>query len=155
MSNLPDIISQVLSAGYSMADNETRNSIPVFVRDYMNSTVAASSMRVDVVERSDLDQIIVYVDLPGVDPDTIEVDFFNNKVSIKGKREKKYEDNDTAYMSEIKYGNFDRSVMIPISVTSQQSVSVRANHGVLEITIDKQVEERNRFSVRVEQNTPE
>lgn len=152
MSNFPEILSQILSnSRYSFTDNDTINSLPEFLREYINNTI--SSIHVDIIDKHDIGKIIIYVDLPGVDPDNIDIDFYNNKLNIKGKRETKYTNADTLYMNNIKYGNFERSVMLPISVTNQESVSVRFNLGVLEITIDKETEERNRFSVRVQSNT--
>ena len=50
---------------------------------------------------------------------------------------------------EIIYGKFERQIIIPISVTNRESVKISSKNGVLIIVIDKEREERNRFSIRV------
>jgi len=102
----------------------------------------------DIVD--DGENFIIYIDIPGINPNNIDVDFYNNKIEIAGERVKPYND---FLKKEIIYGSFKRRLTIPISVTSRDSVSVSALNGVLKITINKTNEERNRFSVRVSENT--
>jgi len=97
----------------------------------------------------DGENFIIYIDIPGINPDNIGVDFYNNKVEVSGDRIKPYED---FIKKEIIYGSFKRLITIPISVTNRDSVSVSASNGVLKIIINKLNEERNRFSVRINDN---
>ena len=149
--SLPSLLSQ----GISMIDGQVPpNNLTGILTEYLqNRGVNMNeiwSPAIDLVE--DEETIYVYINVPGVKSDSIHVDFFNNKVIVKGERVKLYEDNCTIRKSEIIYGNFERTVILPISVTSSASVTVNANDGVLEIKINKTNEELNRFSVRVTSN---
>jgi HSP20 family molecular chaperone IbpA len=91
--------------------------------------------------------IYVYVDLPGVVPENIAVNFFNNIITITGSRDKPYE---THLLSSIySFGNFKSTIKLPFSVTNRESVTIRSENGVLIIKINKDVEDRNRFTVNV------
>jgi HSP20 family molecular chaperone IbpA len=105
---------------------------------------------VDIVENSDT--ITVYINIPGVKNDSIDVDFFNNKVIVTGERKKPFSDRTTLVKNEIIYGKFERQIIIPISVTNRDNVKIISKNGVLIITIDKLSEEKNRFSLKVSPN---
>lgn len=100
---------------------------------------------VDIVDTKN--NLYVYMELPGVVEDSISIDFFNNRVDISGEKVKKY----TAVpsKSEITYGKFNRKIILPLSVTNKQNVSVQYNNGVLKLTVDKRQEEHNRFRIGV------
>ncbi len=98
---------------------------------------------VDIVETETT--VIVYVEVGK--SDGIEISVFNNKFTIKGKKSKPYRT--TAVKSEIYYGEFERTVILPISVTSEENVSLKVEHGVLAAVIDKEKELQNSFTVRV------
>lgn len=93
------------------------------------------------------DNIMVYIDIQGVNPRDVKIDFHNNKLEISGER-KKPEFN--CIRNEISYGLLNRKVDIPISVTSKESVKISAENGVLCINIDKKREEQNKFSMSVD-----
>ena len=99
---------------------------------------------VDII--NDETNIIVYVDIPGIATEDLQIDFLNNKVEISGERIKPY---NTHISKEIIYGSFNRKIILPISVTNSNSVNVTAKDGVLKIVINKEIEERNRFSVSI------
>lgn len=106
---------------------------------------------VDVVENAN--NVSVYINIPGVKNDTIDVDFFNNRIIVTGERKRPYAERMSVVKNEIIYGRFERQIIIPISVTNQENVKITSRGGVLVITIDKTGEERNRFSLRVPVNT--
>lgn len=143
----------MISHGISMMDGNQSNNITGVLSEFlqsqginMNDEVWTPS--VDIIESTST--ITVYVNIPGVKPDSIDIDFFNNRVDIKGDRYRPFNyDNITIRKNEIIYGNFERKISLPISVTSRESVTINAEDGVLIITIDKAREERNRFSVRI------
>lgn len=90
--------------------------------------------------------IIIYIDIPGINPSNLKIDFFNNKIEVAGERVRPYTD---FIRKEIIYGDFNRKITIPISVTNKDSVSVSANNGVLKININKTIEEKNKFSIKI------
>lgn len=100
---------------------------------------------IDVVDTPN--NLYIYMDIPGVSESSIDVDFFNNKLTISGEKIKKY----TAppIRNEILYGKFTKSITMPISVTSSANVIVNYTNGVLTLIIDKEAESQNRFRVGV------
>ena len=103
----------------------------------------------DIVETDD--NVFIYMEVPGVIDSSINVDFFNNKITIGGEKIKNYADSE-AYKTEIIYGTFTRNLTIPISVTNKQNVCVTCNNGVLTIAIDKKSEEEHKFRVNISPN---
>jgi HSP20 family protein len=91
--------------------------------------------------------IYVYAELPGVSKNDVEVDFFNNKLTISFEKNRAY---NVPQTSEIKYGKFVRTLTLPICITRRETVTVSYKDGILRIKIDKLVEEENKFSVKVE-----
>jgi|UniRef100_A0A6C0IZA8 HSP20 family molecular chaperone IbpA len=107
------------------------------------------SVPFDIVEENNY--IKVYGYLPGVDCSSLTVDFYNNVLEIKGKRIKPYSNDSVKFREEIIYGDFHKKIDLPICITSHDSViSSKTENGVLELVIDKNKEERNRFRVQVE-----
>jgi HSP20 family protein len=100
-------------------------------------------MPVDVVEEEKT--IFVYAELPGVITSDIDIDFFNNKLTISVEKKRPYE---TSNINEIKYGHFERVITLPICVTKKETVSSSYINGVLRININKLIEEENKFSIK-------
>ena len=107
----------------------------------------------DIVEENNYIKIYGY--LPGVDLSSLTVDFYNNVLEIKGKRIKPYSNDCVKFREEIIYGDFHKKIDLPICITSHDSVkSSKTENVVLEIVIDKNNEERNRFRIQVESTNP-
>jgi HSP20 family protein len=103
------------------------------------------TMPVDVVNEERF--IYIYVEVPGVNKDDIQLDFYNNKITVGIDKNRPYSAPD---MSEIKYGHSERTITLPICVTKKETVSVTYKNGILRIKINKFIEEENKFSVRVD-----
>ncbi len=86
----------------------------------------------DVVE--DSDRYRVLLDIPGVDPGTIDVHVENGTLVISGQREAS--DNEHYRRQERPGGAFERRFGLPESVDSE-AISAKSRHGVLEVTIPK------------------
>lgn len=104
------------------------------------------SPHIDLIEHETY--IYIYMDIPGVEKSDIDIEILNNKISITCIRNKPYDI--SAKRSEIYYGNFQRKITLPISVTNKNSISTSFKNGVLKITVDKAIEERNKFKVEIE-----
>lgn len=82
------------------------------------------------------DALVIQAELPGVDPDeslTIEVE--GNVLLIKGKKATVSEIHEpNQYVSERRFGSFQRSVMLPDGVDPSSVTAVYAN-GVLTVTV--------------------
>ena len=125
--------------------------------DFMNMIVPSignvlrgndnSTLKIPVDISNDEKSIQIYAELPGVRKESINIDFYNNKVTITAEKGKQCQSPDT---TEIKYGRYERVITLPICITSERTVSRSYVNGILKITINKLIEEENKFSVGVE-----
>lgn len=139
-------LSQIVAHGLSLMEgNESNNFSDVF-SDLLHSQSYIPS--VDIIDKRT--EINIYLNVPGVKPETIDVNFYNNIINVKAQRVRPYINTECSiFKNEIIYGIFERNIGIPISVTNRDSVRISLSDGVLFICIDKSIEERNRFSVRL------
>lgn len=120
-----------------------------FIRRYgapqpLRPIVNTTDIPVDVIETND--QIIVYAEIPGVEKNKLDVDFYNNKMTILIEKNRPYFE---PQIAERKFGNIERSITLPICITKRETVKVSLKNGILCVKIDKFVEESNRFRVGV------
>jgi HSP20 family protein len=109
-------------------------------RDTDDSSVVTSQWvpRVDVKEEND--RFVLYADLPGIDPDDIEVSMDKGILTIKGERSIETSENTDRFSRiERRYGSFHRRFALPDSA-DPEGIQARGRHGVLEITIPKRPE---------------
>ncbi len=91
--------------------------------------------RLDTFDR-DTD-LVVRVEVPGVDPDTIEVTVENSVLTISGARRFDESAEEGGYhRREIFAGEFSRSLALPKGLDAD-GISARANHGLLEIVVPR------------------
>jgi HSP20 family protein len=94
--------------------------------------------RVDVKEEQD--RFVLYADLPGIDPDKIDVSMDKGILTIKGERSSEAsEQTDRFSRIERRYGNFYRRFALPDSA-DPEGIQAHGRNGVLEITIPKKPE---------------
>lgn len=102
-----------------------------------DSSIATSDWvpAVDIKETEN--RFVIVADIPGVDPDDIEVQMDHGVLTIKGQREtEKTEEKDDFKRIERHFGSFYRRFSLP-DTADPESVEARSNHGVLEISIAK------------------
>lgn len=87
----------------------------------------------------------IYVDMPGIEPKNVKVHFSTNKMSAIGSREKPGNVVDPGL---VKYGEIKMDISLPFSVTNKESVQIQVSNGVLHVTIDREKEEVNNFTVK-------
>ena len=139
-----------------MLFNQENNVLPTPFREFFQSQGMIDSRlypSVDIIENND--EIIVYIDIPGIRESSIDIDFFNNRIDIKGTRICPYDNEARVFLNDIKYGVLERSVTIPFSVTKRESISIKCDQGVLIIRVDKEMESQNRFNIRLNSNENE
>jgi len=94
---------------------------------------------VDIHERPD--RFELYVDLPGVDPDDVEITLEDGVLSISGERmgtrAEKEKDGIIRMRTERGHGRFYRRFVLPDTVDAD-GVKAKGRNGVLEISIPKQ-----------------
>jgi HSP20 family protein len=93
---------------------------------------------VDIVETDDHYELTA--ELPGLDPEQIDVKLADGRLTIKGeKREEKEEKKEGYYLSERRFGSFQRSFAVPDGIDPDK-VSADFANGLLKITLPKSPE---------------
>lgn len=104
-------------------------------------------LNLDVAETED--EIIVSIDLPGVDPKDIDISLTGDVLTIKGEKKEEAEEKKRNYhRMERRYGSFSRSVALP-PAADPEKVSASYKDGVLKITLGKK-EEAKAKSIKIE-----
>jgi HSP20 family protein len=92
----------------------------------------------DLVEKDRSFEITA--ELPGLEEQNVEVRVANNTLTIRGeKREEKEEKDKQVYLSERRYGAFQRSFRIPVGVDLER-IEANFAKGVLTVTLPKSAE---------------
>lgn len=94
--------------------------------------------RVDIKEEAG--RFVLYADIPGVDPEEIEVQMDKGMLTIKGERREETSVNtDDFSRIERRHGSFHRRFALPDSA-DPEGIAASGQNGVLEITIPKRPE---------------
>jgi HSP20 family protein len=102
---------------------------------------------VDVVEKDKAYEITA--ELPGIEEKNIDVKFSDGVLSIKGEKvEEKEEKENDRYLSERRYGSFQRAFRLPDGVDAEK-IAATFKDGVLSVTLPKTPE-----AVRSEKKIP-
>ncbi len=77
----------------------------------------------------------VKADLPGIDPQDVEVMVEGNRLTLRGQRKAEHEGTQKGYVHrEVQYGSFIRSFTIPEGVKAED-IQAKYHNGVLELSI--------------------
>ena len=94
--------------------------------------------RVDIKEEAD--RFLLYADIPGVDPQAIEVQMDKGLLTIKGeRREEKVHETERYSRIERRHGVFHRRFALPDSA-DPDGITASGHNGVLTISIPKRPE---------------
>ncbi len=94
--------------------------------------------KIDV--RSKGDDIVVRAELPGIDPDGVDIEVTDGVLTIKGERKAEEEREGEGWLiRESSYGSFERSMVLPEGVDPG---AIRADYkdGILEVHVPKALE---------------
>ncbi|MCF6157706.1 MAG: Hsp20/alpha crystallin family protein [wastewater metagenome] len=90
---------------------------------------------IDLAETAD--RVMVKAEIPGVNPNDINISIRNNTLLLTGeKKEEREEKGRNFYRMERRYGNFSRSIDLPSSVDPDR-ITAECKNGVLEIMMEK------------------
>jgi len=82
-------------------------------------------------------QFLIHIDLPGVDPATVEITSEQGVLTVRGKRQLQRQENPEGYRRvERLSGEFQRRFTLP-ETADVQNIRARATNGVLEVAIPK------------------
>jgi HSP20 family protein len=104
----------------------------------------------DVVERHDA--YLIALEIPGVDPSSIDVSFEQNVLTVRGSKPMGFEIGKNTelrvYSAERLVGDFERSVRLPEFVDGE-NISAEFKHGVLFLTVPKvQAAQARRIAIK-------
>jgi len=84
------------------------------------------------------DQVVVRAELPGIDPKELDVSVTGDLLTVSGEKKSQTEQKrENFYLSERRFGSFQRSVRLPSHV-DREAVSANYANGVLTIKLKKQ-----------------
>ena len=109
-----------------------------------SSATADWAPPVDINEAAD--RFELYVDLPGVDPKSVEITLDNDVLTLSGERSIAKHANEEQLVRqriERSHGRFHRRFILPETVDTER-VSAKGREGVLELTIAKQAKAQPR-----------
>lgn len=88
--------------------------------------------------------ILVKAEVPGVDPEEIDISITDDSVFIKGEKKEESETREENYYHfERKYGSFSREISLPANVKKDEA-SAETRDGVLTVKLPKQEKEKAR-----------
>jgi HSP20 family protein len=123
LSQLQREINRLFDGG----NGDLENNDTAFARDWAPA--------VDI--REEQDRYVVYADVPGVDPDDIEITMENNVLTISGERASEQEaERDGFRRVERVRGRFMRRFTLPQSADAEK-IAAKSHHGTLEVVIPK------------------
>lgn len=107
--------------------------------DTDNSNVVTSHWRPAVDIREETDRYLIEADVPGIDPEDIEITMENGVLTLKGERKfEKEASGDNGYRRvERAYGQFYRRFSLPDSADPDK-IEAHGRNGVLQIVLPKQ-----------------
>lgn len=107
----------------------------------------AGGLALDMYETED--DVVVETDLPGVDPEDVDISITGTTLSMKAETEGKEEvERDHYIYRERRFGSFTRSVSLPVPVESDEA-EAEYNGGVLKLRLPK-VEEAKPKAIEVQ-----
>jgi HSP20 family protein len=110
-------------------------------------TAANFIPQVEMFEREN--QLVVRVDLPGMDRGDIRVEATDDGLLIEGERRSENEENrGGVYRSELTYGTFRRFIRLPEGVDAENAQAMFRN-GVLEVTLQMPQQQSRRRQIEV------
>ena len=79
----------------------------------------------------------ITAELPGIEPDDVEVSFENGMLRIAGEKKEEREENEGGYrVSERRYGAFERILDLPAAAEGED-IKAKVKNGVLTVTVPK------------------
>jgi HSP20 family protein len=101
-------------------------------RAFGPSTAGVPAMRMDGIRRQD--DVLLRFDLPGIDPESIEVTVDRGVLSVSAKRVEEYAEGEKAFIRERRMGSFSRRVYLSDTVDADKIDASYAD-GVLSVRV--------------------
>ena len=97
---------------------------------------------IDLTETKD--NLIVTVEVPGINPEDLDISMTENVLTIKGEmKEETAEEGENFHQAERRYGSFFRTLELPCRITTEE-VQAEYRKGILTIVMPKCKQDRSR-----------
>jgi len=84
----------------------------------------------------DGDDLVVSIEVPGVEPDDLDIEVTAHGVTVRGETRQSSQDRGEVYHSERRYGRFQRSVTLPVAVDPEKATA-SFHQGLLEVRMPR------------------
>ncbi len=112
-----------------------------------SASAVAWMPKIDVKTKGD--DIVVRAELPGIDPDGVDIEVTDGVLTIKGERKAEEEREDEGWLiRESSYGVFERSMVLPEGVNAED-IKADYNDGILEVQVPKALEAAKPKSTKI------
>jgi HSP20 family protein len=127
-----------------LASEHQRRPFDNFFEDNFPKDASSQSMAplIDVYQENN--EIIIKSQLPGINPEQVEISVDESYITISGEnREEKEEKNKNFYHKEISYGNFRRTLPLPVKIIPNKAKANYSN-GILTIRAPKNINNKSK-----------
>jgi HSP20 family protein len=92
--------------------------------------------------------VVLRAELPGVDPDKVEISVLGDRLVLRGEKESQRKEEDRNFVfQEVSYGRFERSFVLPEGVKAED-IKANFQNGVLEVSFPaKELSEAKRIPI--------
>lgn len=101
----------------------------------------------DVIEGED--ELLLFIDLPGVRKEDIKLLFVEGELRVEGNRVAEQEDKIKLKQRERGHGDFSRTFILPTEV-EEKNIKAKLTNGVLKISISKSGIKRSKTTISIE-----
>lgn len=107
-------------------------------------------LAMDVYEEGD--EVIAKMNLPGIDPDDVDINLDKDRLTISGEYSEEKEDSSKQYsFRQRRYGSFSRSVRLPKPV-DEEKTEANYKDGVLTVTMPKTDKEKTARQIKIDRS---
>jgi len=136
---------------FGTLQNEVDRVFQDFSRGF--SLLTSSAGLADFIPRVDVDEkddsIEVTAELPGLQPDDVEISLEDNLLTIRGEKEDEHEEgNGNVRMRERVYGTFLRTIELPRGI-DPSTIEATMSNGVLKLRIPKAKQDDSKKKIEV------
>lgn len=133
----PDFSEQLIEPFTQLRNEVDRlfESFPFRLPGIRLARLAVATPAIELIETQKSYKITA--ELPGMEPNNVEVSFEKGVLRIAGEKKEQREKNERGYrLSERSYGAFERFIELP-SVARGQSIKTKFKRGILTVTVPK------------------
>lgn len=116
--------------------------------DFARGLIPKVEQPVDILENNKF--IDIYMEIPGVSKNNLNIEVYSNKLKIIGKKICPYVIEEFRNKKiGINYSDIKQNITLPLAVTNESNITVKIIDGILWIRINKEEEKMNKFNVTI------